>query len=176
MVLEMRRTVLRPFVEADALDVFAYAGDPRVGPAAGWRPHAGLEETRRILGTLREADSVFAVVDRETGRVIGSARFVAKANGVTSNEIGFALHPDWWGRGIMTEVCRELVRYGFTALGFSEIWAMCYRENARCRALLERCGFQFVFEQTLTDEFAQERPVCCYILLRAGWKEGTDGN
>ena len=173
MVLETRRTVLRPFVEADAPDVFNFARDPRVGPAAGWRPHGSMEETQRILAPLCGADSVFAVEDRETGRVIGSARFVAKADGTISNEIGFTLHPDWWGRGIMTEVCRELVRYGFTALGFSEIWAMCYGENRRCRSLLERCGFQFVFEQAVTDEFAQDRPVRCYVLLRTGWKEGT---
>ena len=35
MQLETKRTILRPFTEADAEDLFAYAKDPRVGPIAG---------------------------------------------------------------------------------------------------------------------------------------------
>ena len=38
-VLETERTILRPFQEADAEDLYRYARDPRVGPIAGWKPH-----------------------------------------------------------------------------------------------------------------------------------------
>ena len=30
-----------------------------------------------------------------------------------SDELGYALSQDYWGRGLMTEVSRELLRYGF---------------------------------------------------------------
>ena len=45
MQLETKRTILRPFTEADAPDLFAYAKDPRVGPIAGWKPHESVEES-----------------------------------------------------------------------------------------------------------------------------------
>ena len=32
---------------AEAL--FSYARDPRVGPAAGWKPHESVEESREII-------------------------------------------------------------------------------------------------------------------------------
>lgn len=44
MTLTTKRLTLRPFEERDAEDLYAYAKDPRVGPVAGWPPHASLEE------------------------------------------------------------------------------------------------------------------------------------
>ena len=38
--LETPRLILRPFRQEDAGDVYEYARDPRVGPIAGWMPHA----------------------------------------------------------------------------------------------------------------------------------------
>ena len=75
-VLETKRTILRPFTQDDAADVYAYCQDPRVGPIAGWKPHESIEESREIIRTVFSEPDVFAVVDRETGRVIGSAGFV----------------------------------------------------------------------------------------------------
>ena len=75
-VLETERTILRPFTLNDAADVYAYCKDPRVGPIAGWKPHESEEESREIIRTVFSAPDVFAVMDRETGRVIGSAGFV----------------------------------------------------------------------------------------------------
>ena len=51
-VLETERTILRPFQEADAEDLYRYARDPRVGPIAGWKPHESVEESRRIIQTV----------------------------------------------------------------------------------------------------------------------------
>ena len=75
-MLKTERTLLRPFTEGDAEDLYAYAKDPRVGPIAGWKPHGSVEESREIIRTVFTSPDTFAVVDRETGRVIGSAGFV----------------------------------------------------------------------------------------------------
>lgn len=72
MTLTTKRLTLRPFEERDAEDLYAYAKDPRVGPVAGWPPHASLEESREIIRTVFSAPNVFAVVEREHGAVIGS--------------------------------------------------------------------------------------------------------
>ena len=76
-MLKTERTLLRPFTEGDAEDLYAYAKDPRVGPIAGWKPHGSVEESREIIRTVFTSPDTFAVVDRETGRVIGSAGFEA---------------------------------------------------------------------------------------------------
>ena len=78
MILETARTLLRPFADGDASDLYAYARDPRVGPAAGWKPHANVEESLRTIHTVFSAPNVFAIVDRESGHVVGSVGFVGR--------------------------------------------------------------------------------------------------
>ncbi len=177
MMLETQRTILRPFTEADAADVYAYCKDPQVGPIAGWKPHESLEESLEIIRTVFSAPNTFAVVDRETGRVIGSAGFVTPlkpgdaAHQGRSAEIGYALSPDYWGRGIIPEVVRELLRYGFQDMELDEIWCTHYAENHRSRRVIEKSGFMYAFTEKLTDEFFPDRPTCFYFMTREMWEK-----
>ena len=61
-VLETPRTILRPFTESDAPDLYAYCQDPRVGPIAGWKPHESMEESREIIRTVFSGAVVLVVV------------------------------------------------------------------------------------------------------------------
>lgn len=72
-ILTTPRLLLRPFREGDAAELYDYAKDPRVGPIAGWPPHTSVENSLEIIRTVFSAPNVFAVADRESGRVIGSA-------------------------------------------------------------------------------------------------------
>lgn len=176
-VLETKRAVLRPFAETDAADLYAYAGDPRVGPAAGWKPHESVDESRERIRTVFSAPDTFAVVDRETGRVVGSAGFVAPhgpgdaARQGRSAELGYALAPDYWGRGLMPEVVAELLRYGFEDLGLDEIWAACCQENGRSRRVLEKAGFLHAFTERLADGLSPDRPACFCFVTRELWEK-----
>ena len=107
-VLETERTILRPFTLNDAADVYAYCKDPRVGPIAGWKPHESEEESREIIRTVFSAPDVFAVTDRETGRVIGSAGFV------TPHPLAGLLGP-WADAG--GGVCASALRFPGIKLG-----------------------------------------------------------
>lgn len=175
MELETERTILRPFADSDASDLYDYASDPRVGPIAGWKPHGSAEESLEIIRTVFAAPNTFAVVERASGRVIGSAGFVRSRSGrgeARASEIGYALHPGWWGRGIMPEVVRELMRFGFAELGLEEIWCTHYRENGRSRRVIEKTGFTYAFTERLSDEFFPDRPTCFYFMTREQWEKG----
>ena len=53
MILMTKRLILRPWMETDAENLFVYAGDPDVGPAAGWPPHKNAcPHWPRVLGGL----------------------------------------------------------------------------------------------------------------------------
>lgn len=174
MILETRRTILRPFRDTDAADLYAYAQDPRVGPIAGWKPHGSEQESLEIIRTVFANPYQFAIVDRETGRVIGSAGFVGRKHGDISgpsDEIGYSLSPQYWGRGIMPEVVEELLRYGFEELGMTAIWCGHYDENHRSRRVVEKCGFAFVFSTRLSDEWTTERLTHLYVCLRQDWEK-----
>ena len=101
-ILTTPRLLLRPFREGDAAELYDYAKDPRVGPIAGWPPHTSVENSLEIIRTVFSAPNVFAVADRESGRVIGSAGFVGEhRNELPSpdDELGYALSPAFWGQG-----------------------------------------------------------------------------
>ena len=71
-ILETERLILRPWTEDDAEELYKYACDPDVGPAAGWPPHTSVENSREIIRSILCAPETYAVCLRETGKPIGS--------------------------------------------------------------------------------------------------------
>lgn len=61
MQIETKRLLLRPFAEADAADLYKYAKDPEVGPAAGWPPHDSVEESRNIIRLVLSGPESYAI-------------------------------------------------------------------------------------------------------------------
>jgi len=173
VTLETERLILRPFAEGDAADLYEYARDPRVGPAAGWPVHKSVEESREIIRTVFAAEDTFAVVDKPSGKVIGSAGFVHRHRTELpgpDDEIGYALSPACWGRGLIPEAVRELLRYGFEDLGLETIWCGHYDFNAKSRRVVEKCGFLYRFtEKTWVELMGEERTELHYALTRKDW-------
>ena len=174
MNLKTRRLLLRPFQESDAADLYEYAKDPRVGPIAGWPVHTSVENSREIIRTVFAAPNTFAVADRETGKVVGSAGFTGRKRSdlpAPNDELGYALSPAFWGRGLMPEAAAELLRYAFEDLELAAVWCSHYRDNLRSRRVIEKCGFSFAFEGTVLDgPTGEERPARFYELTRAAWR------
>ena len=173
MILETPRLTLRPFLDRDAEDVYAYAKDLRVGPAAGWPPHTSVENSLEIIRTVFSAPNVFALVDKQSAAVIGSAGFVGRHRTELpgpDEELGYALSPQFWGRGLMSEAARELIRFGFEDLGLHTIWCNHYDGNERSRRVIEACGFCHQFSQEEAVELMGERRMTHYYALsREEW-------
>lgn len=84
------------------------------------------------------------------------------------DELGYALSPAFWGRGLIPEASGALIRWGFTELGLETIWCNHYDGNTRSRRVIEKCGFRYQFsretdvplmgERRLTHFFALTRP------------------
>lgn len=174
MEIETKRLLLRPFREEDAADVYAYASQPEVGPDAGWPPHKDQAESLTIIRTVFAASGVFAVVWKETGRVVGSVGFVDRHRSELpgpDDEIGYALSPACWGRGLMPEAVREMLRYGFEDLGLASIWCGHYDFNQKSRRVVEKCGFRYRFtDRAWVELMGEERTELHYALTRAEWE------
>ena len=175
MRLETERLILRPFTERDAADTFAYCKDARVGPPAGWLPHKSLEETLEVIRTIFAQPHVFALMEKESGRVIGSVGFVGRHRTELpgpDEEIGYALSPDYWGKGLMPEAVREVLRYGFEVLELETIWCGCFDFNQRSRRVAEKCGFQYQFtDRSYIETMGEERTELHYAMTREMWEE-----
>mgnify|MGYP003597135014 CR=1 FL=1 len=57
-------------------------------------------------------------------------------------EIGYMLHPNFHGRGLMSEAMTEVIRYGFEVMNLHSIEANINPGNEVSRKLLLKFGFQ----------------------------------
>ena len=150
VTLETPRLLLRAFREEDAADFFAYASVPGVGEMAGWNHHESMEDTHRVLGMFLTEKNVFALVHKESGRVIGSLGLhVADTQGTPyeekrCKEIGYVLSKAYWGKGLMPEAVGEVIRYCFEELGAEVLTVGHFEGNDQSRRVIEKCGFTFL--------------------------------
>ncbi len=178
MLLETERLILRPWQESDAEDLFLYARDPEVGPAAGWPVHTSVENSLEIIRGVLSAPETYAVVDKETNRPIGSiGLMIGKASSIgipdTEAELGYWLGVPHWGKGFIPEAAREIIRYAFQDLKLETLWCGYYDGNAKSKKVQEKCGFQYRYTKeavycALLDETRTEHITC---LQREDWQK-----
>ncbi len=97
--------------------------------------------------------------------------FVAHANWV---EIGWALCPQFWGRGYASEIGRAGLAFAFDVLGVQAVVSCTDRPNVRSRAVMGRIGMQYA-GQLWNQEFEGEHgaPLAVSVLLRSEWDRSS---
>ena len=145
MVLQTKRLILRPWREEDGEELYRYASSPEVGPAAGWPAHASVEESREIIRTVLSAPETYAVCLKEDGLPIGSVGFHRNdlAEEEDEYELGYWIGNPFWGRGLIPEASREMLRHAFLDLGMRRIWCGYYEGNQKSRRVQDKLGFSY---------------------------------
>ena len=145
--IETERLILRPWVMDDLDDFYAYASIDGLGQMAGWTPHRSMEESEFILSLFMEGKKTFAIELKETGQVIGSLGIEEPEpdpeKEKLGREIGYALHKDYWGRGLMPEAVRAVITYCFDVLGYDYLTCSHFDWNTQSKRVIEKCGFRY---------------------------------
>lgn len=152
--MQTERLILRSWCEADAESLYEYAKDERVGPIAGWPVHTGVENSREIIRTALSADETYAVCLKEDNRAIGSiGLLIGKKSNLdlpeSEGEIGYWIGVPFWGRGLIPEAMRELIRHAFDDLHLERLWCGYFDGNEKSKRAQEKCGF--VYHHTNQD-------------------------
>jgi [ribosomal protein S5]-alanine N-acetyltransferase len=151
------RLVLRPLEESD-LDAYTELLDaPEVrralhltGPSTRREAWLGMAQWRGQW-ELRGSGQ-FAVEERATGRFVGRAGLHRpEQDDWPGLEVGWALHPTWWGRGYATEAGAASLAYAFDVMGVDEAFSLILPENLRSRAVAGRLGLTLVEERVLAS-------------------------
>lgn len=148
MILETERLILRPWEDRDAESLYEYAKDPRVGPVAGWPVHTSVENSREVIRTVLSAPENYAVCLKADGRPVGCiAVTVGEASNLklpdSEGELGYWIGVPFWGRGLIPEAARELIRRAFEDLGLKTLWCGYFEGNDKSRRVQEKCGFTY---------------------------------
>lgn len=151
MTFETERLILRPWSVEDAENLYLYAKDPRVGPAAGWPVHTSVQNSREIIEAVLAVPEAYAVCLKANGHAIGSIGllFGEKSNvaalGPDEAELGFWIGVPFWGQGLIPEAVRRLMQYAFEDLRLQRLWCGYYDGNEKSRRAQEKCGFQYQY-------------------------------
>jgi len=143
--IESERLTIREFhPEADAEAMLAVYGDPEVMRFVPGGHFRGLGTVEARLKTYaressRRGFSSWAVVERETGRVIGDAGF-GIFEPTREIELGYTLARDSWGNGFATEAGSACLAAGLAHLGVPRIIAVVDEENVASQRVAERIG------------------------------------
>lgn len=156
MELKTERLILRRWEESDAENLFKLASNPDVGPIAGWPPHQSVEESLNVIRNVFCAKEAYAICLKEDGKAIGAIEL--KLNGHTDMterddecELGYWLGKPFWGRGIMPEAAREILRHAFEDCGMQKVWCGYYEGNNKSKRVQEKCGFKFMWKSVAVD-------------------------
>jgi len=141
--LETERLILRAWRTEDVDDFYEYAKHPEVGLNGGWPPHTSKDISAEVIQYFIEANDIWAIVWRETGKVIGSVGLHAdgKRPNINVRELGFVVAADYWGRGIATEASKRVIAHAFADMGLDLVSTYHKSFNVRARRVIEKCGF-----------------------------------
>jgi ribosomal-protein-alanine N-acetyltransferase len=97
---------------------------------------------QKVIGWNRAGlPSQFAVIDRETGRLIGYCGFLhQEVDGAKEIEIGYRLHPDFCNRGLATEAARAVRDHAFRDLQLERVISLIHPDNHASRRVTEKNG------------------------------------
>lgn len=81
-------------------------------------------------------------------------------------EIGWRLGKQYWGEGLATEGAQGCLNYGFTTLGFRDIYSFTATINTRSERIMSKIGMKHIGEfnhPTLPDNSPLQRHVLYHI-------------
>lgn len=162
--IRTERLLLRPATYEDVGAFHGIMGDARAMAYWSTPPHRALSETQRwvasMVGILPSEGEDFVI--ELDGQVIG------KAGLYRFPEIGFILHPDWWGRGYAQEALKAVLERAFAVHRLPCIEADVDPRNRASLRLLEGLGFRETRRASRTWNVGGEWCDSVYLQLTNG--------
>lgn len=178
-MLETGSLILRPWEESDAEECYKYAKDPAVGPVAGWPAHTSVEDSRQVIKDVLMMPETYAIVLKETGLPIGSIGLHRNdlAEKDDEMELGYWIGVPYWGRGLVPEAAREILRHAFEDLGLQRVWCGYYEGNEKSRRVQEKLGFkpQWTTEDAPVPQMGETRKEYVNLMTLEEWVQSTKG-
>lgn len=145
---------LRPFRPSDAESLVKYANNPRIARnMTNGFPHPyTLENAKAFIKMATSVEPAHILAIEVDGEVVGAGGIHPQADIMCKNaELGYWLAEPFWGKGIMTEVVRQMVDYGFGNWDVNRIFARPFGSNTGSQRVLEKVGFllEARFENTI---------------------------
>jgi RimJ/RimL family protein N-acetyltransferase len=147
-VLNTPRLLLEPFADAHLEGLYAMNRLPEVMRYISGAPET-REQTQAGIARVQAAwaawgYSWWALIDRASGRVAGAACLQHLDRDRTQpHELGWRLHPDFWGQGLATEAAKQIAHHAFEVVQAPELVAIRHPDNLASAKVMERLGMAY---------------------------------
>jgi ribosomal-protein-alanine N-acetyltransferase len=143
--LETERLNLRILTLQDSEEVFKHFSDEEITRFMDIEPCKDIKEAEEIIRFhLEDSGCRWGLFDKNNNNLIGTCgyHYLRKTNDDFIAEVGFDLTKLYWGKGLMYEVMKVVIEFGFTEMGLTMIDATVEPENERSINLLRKLGFK----------------------------------
>ena len=106
-----------------------------------------VNDAKRLIRNVREdykneKGVSWAIIEKNLKSFIGYAGFWRMQPQHCRGEIGYALKPEYWGKGFMTEALKTIIDFGFHKMNLHSIEANVNPKNQKSKKLLKSLGFR----------------------------------
>ena len=166
--IETQRLRLRWLEERDAADIFAIFSNADV--ARYWSTPAMTEvaQAQRLVASIQDHFAKgdlfqWGIALPGEDRIIGTCTLASIDSSNRRAELGFALHREFWGQGLMQEALRGLIGHAFGPMDLHRLEADVDPRNRPSIRLCEALGF--LREGYLRERWIVASEICDTVLL-----------
>ncbi|MEZ4919994.1 MAG: GNAT family N-acetyltransferase [Saprospiraceae bacterium] len=151
--IETPRLLIRNIMLEDAAEMYAMDSQESVMRYIGMPPVESIDETKKIIGFIqaqyqRNGTGRWAMILKETQQFIGWSGIKYMDDSSMDGkkdfyDIGYRLHPDFWGKGYCTEAAQACLDYGMNEMKLPELVANVMEENHASRRVAEKIGMRY---------------------------------
>ncbi len=161
--LSTNNFLLRQLTLDDANEILFLRSDERVLEFIDIEKAETLEDAKRFIEKINREDDGWAfwgITEKTNSKVIGTICLWNISLEESKADIGFVLHPDYWGKGVMREVVPAVINLGFQKMKLKCIFGEAMPTNLKSIKLMEKIGFRYKEE---SEEYS------VYMLTAFDW-------
>ncbi|CAN5634787.1 GNAT family protein [soil metagenome] len=175
--LEGEKVLLLPMTEEHFEEIINSSQDEIIWT---YMPVKGTNR-ERLLSILTEAITKrdtneqypFVVIEKATGKIIGSTRLLQLNKEHRNLEIGYTWYlPQYWSKGYNEECKLLLLTYCFEELKTIRVQLIAWDKNLRSRKAIERIGAKLEgIKRNVVIRQGDMRSTACYSIIVDEWSE-----
>ena len=162
---------LRPLHPADFAALFEAASDPLI-----WEQHPDRERHKRevfqkFFDSAMESRGAFAIIERKSGRIIGSSRYYEYSAERREVMVGFTfVEREFWGGAYNSELKSLMLDHAFRFV--DRVLFQVGENNLRSQKALEKIGARFLERTELPGPNGSMVPCVVYVIFASSQRRG----
>jgi N-acetyltransferase len=158
-------TEIRPLVREDFDTLFAAASDPLIWEQHPENDRYKKEVFQRFFDEAIDSKGAFAIIERRSGRIIGSSRYCNLNPAEREVEVGWTfLERAFWGGSYNRELKSLMLDHAFRFV--DRVLFVVGEKNVRSQKALRKIGAKFLEKAQLPASDGATRPNLVFFIAR----------